>query len=176
MHSFDDLIYRSTVFNLNILEEANSKIIIEELQISGSTVAVKNLQMIQLQKVIIAVGMFSLFESILQDGLTCGNGFEEAKNILTETGNTNLKIHFQNYISAINVLKHGKGKSYNALVAKSDYLPFRIKLEGEYFFDEGDLSEVSTLIEVDDKFVLDCAQLIETVSQEIRKARPDFIM
>ena len=38
--------------------------IIEELQINASTIAIKNLQMIHLQKAILAVGMFSIFESI----------------------------------------------------------------------------------------------------------------
>lgn len=49
MHSYNDLIYRSTSFTLDALEVTNSKII-EELQTSGSTDLVKNLQMIQLQR------------------------------------------------------------------------------------------------------------------------------
>jgi hypothetical protein len=132
--------------------------------------------MIQLQKAIIAIGMFSLFDSILQEGLDCRNGFEEAQKILVETGNIDLKTRFENFICAINVLKHGKGRTYNALVVKSTSLPFRIKLPGENFFYEGDVSEVSTLIEVDDKFVLNCAQLIEQVSKEIRKVRSDYYL
>ena len=175
MHLFDDLIYRSTVFTLNILKETSSKVI-KETQTSESTVNVKNLQMIQLQKAIISVGMFSLFESMLQKGLSCRNGFEEAKKILIKAGNIDLKNHFEEFICAINVLKHGKGKSYNTLVEKSNSLSFRIKLIGENFFDEGDLSEISTLIEVNDKFVLDCAELIENVSKEIRKERSDFFI
>lgn len=74
MHLFDDLIYRTTVFTLNVLEETRAKVI-EELQTGGSTIAVKNLQAIQLQKAIIAVGMFSLFESMLQEALSYRNGF-----------------------------------------------------------------------------------------------------
>ncbi|WP_338646479.1 hypothetical protein V5J73_13385 [Flavobacterium sp. KS-LB2] len=175
MHLFDDLIYRTTVFTLNVLEETRAKAI-EELQTGGSTIAVKNLQAIQLQKVIIAVGMFSLFESMLQEGLSCRNGFEEAKKILVQAGNITLKNNFEEFICAINVLKHGKGKSYNALVSQSTKLPFKIKLIGENFFEEGDVAEVSTLIEVNDKFVLDCAELIENVSKEIRNERSDFFL
>ena len=59
MHQFSDL--RSTSFTLGVLEEVESKII-EQLRTSASTVLVKNLQMIQLQKAITAIGMFSLFE------------------------------------------------------------------------------------------------------------------
>jgi hypothetical protein len=44
----------------------------------------------------------------------------------------------------------------------------------EDFFNEGDVSEISNLIEVNDAFVLDCANLIEQVSQEIRKTHSDF--
>ena len=175
MHRFSELVLRSTSFTLGSLKEVESKII-ELLQTSGSTVLVKNLQMIQLQKAITAIGMFSLFESILQDGLTCKNGFDEAKSILNQSGNNDLNNRFENFIFAINVLKHGKGRSYNTLVAKSGMLSFKIKMPGEDYFDEGAVSEISTLIEVNDDFVLDCARLIEEVSEEIRKARPDFFL
>ncbi|MCJ8164488.1 hypothetical protein MKJ04_06490 [Pontibacter sp. E15-1] len=167
MHNFDDLIYRSTAFTLNALEEANSKIL-NELQTGASSIAVKNLQMIQLQKVILATGMFSIFESILQEELSCRNGFEEAKKILIQKGKDELHDRFIDFYYAINVLKHGKGKSYDILVAKSGSLPFRIKMPGENFFEEGDVSEVSTFVEVDGQFVLNCADLIEQVSEEIR--------
>ena len=132
--------------------------------------------MIQLQKAIIAIGMFSLFESILQTGLNCRNGFEEAKKVLVQCRKDDLHSRFEDFITAINVLKHGKGRSYNALVTKSDTLPFRIKLPDEKFFDEEDVSEVSTLVEVNDEFVLDCAELIEQVSKEIRRVRSDYCL
>ena len=169
MHSFDDLVDRSTTFTLNALKELNL-----ELRTSASTIAIKNLQAIQLQKAIMAIGMFSLFDSILQDGMACRNGFEEAKKVIRETGNNELHDRFDNFICAINVLKHGQGRSYDVFVAKSNSLPFRIKLPRENFFFEGDVSEVSTLIEVDGKFVLNCAELIEQVSKEIRKMRSDY--
>ncbi|WP_245792600.1 hypothetical protein [Flavobacterium fryxellicola] len=124
--------------------------------------------MIQLQKTVFAIGMFSMFDAILQDELTCRNGFESAKRILKEKKKLELHDHFDHFISAINVLKHGEGRSYDHLLSKIELLPFRIKLKDENFFDEGDVSEVNTLVEVDDNFVLNCANLIETVSHEIR--------
>ncbi|MFA9190265.1 hypothetical protein AAGV28_02675 [Flavobacterium sp. FZUC8N2.13] len=106
MHQFSELVYRSTAFSLGTLEEIESKVI-EELQTSGgSTTLVKTLQMIQLQKTIIAIGIFSLFESILQEDLSCKNGFEEAKKIIYQSGNTELKNRFEDFIYAINTLKH----------------------------------------------------------------------
>jgi hypothetical protein len=55
-------------------------------------------------------------------------------------------------------------------------LPFRIKRPGEDFFSEGDVSEVATLIEVDDRFVRDCAALIAQVATVINKVYPTLIM
>ncbi len=166
MHSFNELVYRSTAFTLNAVEKENNKVI-EELEKSGSTSAIKSLQMFQLQKVILAVGMFSIFDAMLQDSLSTNNGFKKAKEILLKK---EIVLHdrFQVFIAAINVLKHGRGVSYDFLVNKSNALPFNIKLPGQSFFFEGDVSEISTLIEVDDKFVLDCAELIEHVSGVIK--------
>ncbi|WP_100612277.1 hypothetical protein [Confluentibacter lentus] len=156
MHRFEKLIYRSTSFTLGALQDANSKII-EELQTSGSTILLKNLQMIQLQKAIFAVGMFSIFDATLQHQLSCRNGFEGAKNTLKDRHELDLHDRFDEFICAINVLKHGEGRSYDFLVSKSKLLPFKVKLRGENFFEEGDVSEINTLIEVDDNFVLNCA-------------------
>lgn len=171
MHEFDELVYRSMPFTLNTLEEAHSKVR-EELITSGATRLVKNLQMFQLQRALLATGMFSLLDSILQDGLSCRNGFEEAKKILLNNKEIELHNQFNDFICAINVLKHGRGKSYDFLVAKSESLPFKIKQPGENFFFEGDVSEISTLIEVDNGFVLKCAELIEHVSKVIRHEHP----
>ena len=175
MHNFDELIYRSTAFTLSALEELNSKEI-ESFGTGASTTNVKSLQMIQLQKAILAIGMFSLFESILQEGLSCRNGFEEAKKALIKNEKVDLHSRFDDFICAINVLKHGRGRSYNALVAKSEVLPFKIKLPNKNFFFEGDVSEISTLIEVDDNFVLNCAELIEQISKEVRIEFPHYYL
>jgi len=131
--------------------------------------------MIQLQKAILAVGMFSLFEASLQNGLSCSNGFGEASKILDDEKTRGLKERFDKLLLAINVLKHGHGRSYDALVAKAKTLPFRIKLPGESFFFEGDVSEISTLIEVDDALVQYCGEVISEVSETIRRTRGTFI-
>jgi hypothetical protein len=127
--------------------------VVEAVQTSGATYLVKTLQMIRLQKAIIAVGMFSIFEPIVQDGLDCRDGFMKARKYLECEGEDGLKKRFSLFVYAINVLKHGRGPSYDALLAESDDLPFRIKRPDEIFFFEGDVSEVSTLIEVDDQCV-----------------------
>lgn len=172
MHGFTDLVDRCAAFTLENLRAAND-ITIEKLQTSGATSLVKILQMIQLQKAILAVGMFSIFEAHLQENLSCSNGFGEAKKILDAAGEPAMKERFENLCLAINVLKHGRGRSYDTLVAKAESLPFRIKLPDQSFFLEGDISEVSTLIEVDDAFVQLCSHVIKDVSEVIRRIHPE---
>jgi hypothetical protein len=167
MHEFNELVQRSTAFSLNALDEAQQRTV-DALQTSAATTLVKTLQMVQLQKAISAVGMFSMFDAILQDQLQCKDGFKKADQILEIQGESVLREKFSNLQLAVNVLKHGKGRSYQALVEKSSALPFRVKLPDEHFFNEGDISEISTLVEVDDPFVLLCAEVIHAVSVAVQ--------
>jgi hypothetical protein len=173
MHSFDELIQHCTEFSLEALGEAQQKVV-EALQTSSATSLVKALQMVQLQRVISAVGMFSMFDAILQDGLQCADGFRMAGELLEKQGAVALTERFGDLQLAINVLKHGRGRSYDALVQKARALPFRIKLPDEYFFNEGDVSEVSTLVEVDDAFLRSCAEVIREVSAALKGAGQNF--
>lgn len=175
MHSFTELVDRCAVFTMETLNSANEKTI-EALQNSAATSLLKTLQMIQLQKTIFAVGMFSIFEAILQEGLNCTNGFDEAKKILDKEGELDMKSRFDLLILAINVLKHGKGRSYDALVANAKSLPFKVKLPNESFFFEGDISEVSTLVQVDDAFVELCGDIIREVTVIIQRVRSDIFL
>lgn len=163
MHEFTELIDRCTIFTLEALRAANKRVI-KALQKSGSSALVKTLQMVQLQKAILTVGMFSMFEANLQDRLGCINGFTDVKKVLNDRGEISIKERFDDLYHAINVLKHGRGRSYDTLVAKAESLPFRIKLPDQSFFFEGDVSEVSILIEVDDEFVQYCLNVIREVS------------
>lgn len=174
MHSYTELALRNTEFILSKLDEVTTAAT-AALQTSAATTYIKTLQAVQLEKVIHAVGVFSIFEARLQDGLACADGFKEAKVILTQAGLRDLNERFEDLYFAINVLKHGHGKSYNALCAKAGQLPFRVKLPGQNFFNEGDAAEVATLIEVDDKFVRYCFDTITEVSEAIQNQRPDYI-
>lgn len=167
MHPFSDLVQHSAAFTLNALESAQATTI-EELQNSAETPLVKTLQMVSMQKAISSVGMFSMFDAILQRKLGCDNGFKKAEEILEQKGELKLKERFKEFQCAINVLKHGKGRSYDALVKKAGSLPFKVKLPGEVFFNEGDIGEVSTLVMADDTFVLKCAEVIHEVSLVIK--------
>ena len=176
MHSFPELADRCTIFTLGALKEVENSTI-DALQTSGATSLVKTLQMIRLEKTILAVGIFSIFDAILQDRLNCSNGFLEAKEILTQNGDSTLLSQFTDLELAVNALKHGRGRSYNALVGKDGgSLLTNIKQPDEHFFDEGDVSEISTLIDVDDKFINSCVDIIKRVSESIMKIRPEVIL
>lgn len=169
MHEFSELADRSAAFTLKALNDAQERLT-EALQESGATALVKSIQMVQLQKVISAIGMFSMFEAMLQEGLSCSDGFRGAADVLKQQGEIDLMAQFEDLQIAINALKHGKGRSYDALVKKAANLTFRVKLPHEDFFCEGDVSEVSTLVEVDDAFVLRCTDVIRRVSVAMGKA------
>lgn len=66
MHRYTDLIDRSTSFTLSALREAQQRAE-KRLEVGAQTADVKALQMVSLQKAIMAVGMFSLAEAIWQD-------------------------------------------------------------------------------------------------------------
>lgn len=175
MHNFAELIYRSTTFSLRSLKEVETKTI-KDLQTSGATSLVKTLQMIRLQKIVLAVGSFSIFEAILQDRLKCNNGFEEAKNILKQKGDTVLLAQFTDFELAINALKHGRGRSYDLIIAKQGgQLTSSVKQPDENFFNEGDVSEITNLIDVDDKFINSCLEIISNVTKSIKEVRPEVL-
>ena len=59
MHNFSELVDRCSIFTLGALKDVEERTI-EALQTSGATSLVKTLQMIRLEKTILAVGIFSL--------------------------------------------------------------------------------------------------------------------
>lgn len=170
MHSFDNLIQGCIAFTLDALREAQERIE-EELHASGATRLVIASRVIELQKAISAVGMFSMFDAELQSTLGSVDGFRSAERILDDQGEDLLKKEFHDLQLAVNVLKHGRGRSYDLLVQEAHRLPFRIKHPGESFFFEGDVSEVDTIVQVDDAFVRSCAEVIWKISEVIRKAK-----
>lgn len=176
MHDFSDLAYLCTVFTLNSLKGIEEKTI-EAFQTSGATPLVKTLQMTRLERTILVVGMFSVFEALLQDRLNCKDGFFEAKNILKKLGDLENLSKFTDLELAVNALKHGRGRSYNTLhIKEGGSIPSKVKTPAQNFFDEGDVSEISTLIDVDDNFIYSCVELINQVSYSIKKYRQDAIL
>ena len=171
MHQFTELSERVARATLGALNDWLERTL-DALQTSGATLHVKNLQAIRLGKAMIAIGVFSAFEARLQDVLGAADGFAAADEVLKNAGEDALSEEFSDFRKAVNALKHGQGRSYDALVSKSNRLPFRVKLPDEGFFFEGDVSEVDILVDADDAFVLRCATIIQDVADAIKRARP----
>ena len=172
MHSFIDLVERSLIFSLQIFADAEKRIVDEDLT-GASSIMVRNLQMIKLQKVISAIGMLSVFEAILQDRLEVEDGFAAARNICIDSDRQLIWHEFEAFRLAVNVLKHGHGRSYDELRKRHKELPFKIKNKRGDFFEEGDVSEITTLIYVDDKFLQNCAGIIKQLAHVIEDKRPE---
>lgn len=169
MHDFSDLIERCWGFTSSGLSEIETSIL-EELKTSSATPLIKNLQMIQLSKVVFVVGAFSLFEAYLQKQLNCRNGFSDIKRILKESDEELLFKKFSDIELAINALKHGEGKSHQSLVTKKGgVLETLIKDNHNQFLNEGDVSEVDVLVDVNNKFVIECIDVITKVTEFIKR-------
>ncbi|MDX7391568.1 hypothetical protein SJ323_11025 [Citrobacter freundii] len=173
MHQFTQIAYRCTQFSLNAINEAYERTV-EDLNETGATSSVKNLQALNLQKMIHAVGLFSIFEAHLQQELNCQNGFKEAESILEQAGQHALKDEFHNYYLAINALKHGDGASYNKLVANINSLSFAVDTPNTPTYEVGDVSGVTGLVKVDNAFIENCFDVIEKVSACIASQRPGY--
>lgn len=145
--------------------------IVEQLETSGATRLVNALRMLRLQKAILVVGMFSLFESLLQDQQKWREPFKELTAYLIEHGEAELAGKIVEYDLAINVLKHGKGRSYEKLLTMRAALEFKVG-EPAQPFDEGDISEVAVLVDADDRFVRRSAELIEQALFVIQTHEP----
>lgn len=137
------------------------------LQTSGKTRLVMTLRMLRLQRAILVIGMFSLFEALLQTAMNWKNALEELDKYMRVQGAIALADKIADYKLATNVLKHGEGRSHRELLSRATLLEFEVRAKGD-FFSEGDVSEVGILIDVDDKFVQRCAELIEEAANIIR--------
>jgi hypothetical protein len=177
MHSYSELVGRCAAFTLDSLNEVNEKTM-EALQKSRSTNLVKTLQMINLQKTIIAIGMFTLFEGILQDILKSEHGFKEVKAFLKTQDQDVVLEKFIDLELAINTLKHGRGRSYNNLITKNggtikNYIR-ELNQKVQFEDNDEDISDVNTLIEVNDTFVYECTSIISLISTLLKKVNPSL--
>lgn len=170
MHPYSELATRCAALTDGLMEE-NRAHVLAGLQVSGATRLVKALQAIELQGAIFAVGMVAMFDAALQDALECKDGFQEGLKIIEQAGDTDLVDRFRNVQLAINVLKHGRGRSHKELLARREQLPFRVRAEDE-FFDEGDVSELANLIKVDGSFIHYCSETIDLVAALVKEKRP----
>jgi hypothetical protein len=165
MERFSELIGRCASFMLNALNAASATNFGDGS--NASTVFVKTAQAYELGKVVTAVGIFSIFEAQAQKRLNCADGFAELRRILISANKAELALRFEQFATAVNVLKHGRGRSYDWLLSRTGSLPFVIKAPDQHFFSEGDVSEPDTLVLVDDAFVNACAELVQALTATV---------
>jgi hypothetical protein len=154
-------------FTLQHTQEAEQQTF-KELETSGATRLVNALRVFRLQRAILAVGMFSMFEALLQSKLQWTDPFLQLDDYLRKHDKPHLAVAILDYKRAVNVLKHGEGRSHQELLARADKLEFKVRAADDYFGEEGDVSDVGILVDVDDQFVRRCAELIEQASEAIR--------
>ena len=134
----------------------------EALQTSGATRYVMGLRLCRLHRAVVAAGVFSVFESLLQARMGWGdNAFSDLDNALRKHGEQQLADRIASYRNAINALKHGTGKSHTQLLSHQS-LEFDVRAQGA-FFSEGDVSEVDVLVDADDAFLHLGSELISEV-------------
>jgi hypothetical protein len=154
-------------FTLHHTNEAEQQTF-KELETSGATRLVMALRIFRLQRAILAVGMFSMFEALLQSKLNWTQPFLQLDEFLRKHDRLDLASTITDYRLAINVLKHGEGRSHKELLTRAATLEFKVRAAGGHFCEEGDVSDVGILVDADDQFVRRCAEVIEQASDAIR--------
>jgi len=170
MHPYSELAQRCTALTERVVADARGEVLVE-LENSGATILVKALQAVELHQTVVSVGLFAMFEAALQDALGSEYGFQEAMKLVEQDGEKDLAMRFRDLQLAINVLKHGKGRSHSELLRRRNDLPFRVREEDESF-EEGDAAELSTLVKTDEEFLRYCASTIDEVSAVVKRQNP----
>ncbi len=150
---------------LGYVDDVNDKIA-GRLETEASNGLIDGLRTCTIGRSIIAVGLLGVFEALLQQHFGWQNVPADLDNALRGAGQDDLADRLTDNRDAINVLKHGRGRSYERLLSRGDALPFLIKGRGEPFFDEGDVSEVTRLVEADSQFI-DASVAIITEIREV---------
>lgn len=137
------------------------------LETDAQTSDVNALRTCSMAITVVAVGVIGTFEGMLQRRFGWPDAYTELDKILRAQKRTDLADRLLSYRLAINVLKHGEGRSYDRLLTLRAALPFAIKGKGEAFFNEGDISEVGGLVDTRGPFVENCVEVINEVRIEI---------
>src|SRR5579864_5821082 len=99
-----ELISRAAEFAFDHAAQAESELH-EAFKTSGATSLVNTARMLTMLRAVIAIGSFSVFESLLQQQTGWRYPFGEVDRELRKIGNEPLADRFLDYRNAINVLK-----------------------------------------------------------------------
>ncbi len=140
--------------------EAQEAFGIERLQDSSANRYINMLRRSGAERAMIAVGVFSIFEARAQDLTNWNRTLEKLQRELQNAKQEDLAERLWLFGLAINVLKHGEGRSHQALLQARERLPFAVRQSDELFAEEGDVAEPEDLILADEKFVRECCDVI----------------
>lgn len=149
---------------------------LKRLDEDGKTSRVVMARMMTMRATIVATGTVSVFEALLQQSLGWPEPFPRLDKHLRDEGLAELAERFLDYRCAVNVLKHGAGRSHERLLERQARLDFAVREVEQPFHDEGDVSEVSTLVRADVAFVTNCARVVEDVTSALRRTIPDVTL
>jgi len=108
-----ELLNRCAEFTLSRSREVEERII-RELQTSACTSLIMGLRLLRLQKVVLAIGMFSLFEALLQGRLGWEKPLDRIRSYLEGAGAIDLAGAFNQYRLARQRLEARKGPELRA--------------------------------------------------------------
>lgn len=145
----------------------------EALQTSGATRLLSGVDICHTQLATSSVGVFSIYESRLQSGFGWGNPFDEVMKRVNAAGHCHEAKQFDNYRLAINVLKHGTGKSHNKLLDRHDQLEFEVQKVFGDLNQEGDVCPPSDLVVVSVQFLERCCDLVEQTWKVVKFTAPN---
>lgn len=166
-----ELIIRAAEFGLGCARDAEQRYV-KELETRAATPLVDGLRMLSFNRTMIAIGVVQSFEGYVQLKKGWANPVKKIDELLRAEGRSDLADSYSCYYEAINALKHGDGRSYQALRKKLGTLPFAVKASKRDFFVEGDVSEVAQLVQADEDFVRECVAVLEAIIPYVRKAEP----
>lgn len=144
---------------------------VETLETSVATVYINGLRLAKVQNVCMIVGAFGLLEaevSTLDAYRDARKPLQALISQLERDGKERLARRLWVLVKAVNVLKHGEGRSYSSLLGIQDRPSYlRVKARPDDFFCEGDVSEVPTLVDVDSAFVAAAVDVLSEVLEAI---------
>lgn len=159
---FDDIemiVTAGRAFAANIQETMDA--IHLELQTSASTRLLVSQDVCQTQLGAATIGIVSLYESRLQTNLGWKEPLRDLQSNLAQLGEHILGDQIATIYLVVNALKHGTGRSHEALLPQS--VPgIKVRRPADTFYPEGDVCPNPDLVEVTPQFLESCCDLIET--------------
>ncbi len=168
--SFGELIF-AALSRATVDAEALERECLGALETGAATRYINGLRVAKVQNVCMIVGAFGILEAEVSS-LDAYKGstkpLQDLIDRLEQEGKADLAKRLWIFTKAVNVLKHGKGRSHDCLLGLEDRPPFlRVRGRCDAFFHEGDVSEVSTLIDVDAAFVAAASGVLREIVAEI---------